>query len=91
MSDRSIEEPADVIAGSVVRELVDRNERDIEALRHELEVALREAEQAEKLIAAHPAADELTPRPAPLGRPRTTVVSRTYAGSAGEPGAAGPP
>jgi hypothetical protein len=94
MSDVSVEEHPDVIAGAVVRELVDRNEREIEVLQHVLEAALQEAENAEKLVAvrsaSHPAADELAPLSARPGRPRTTVVTRTYAGEAGEPGSGRP-
>jgi hypothetical protein len=81
--------PADVIAGAVVRELVDRNEREIGALQHELDAALREAETAEQQVADHPAAGERTPRSVPDGWPRTTVVTRTYGGGTGESGAAG--
>lgn len=92
MSDMAVEEHTDVIAGAVVRGLIERNERKMEVLQHVLEAALREAENAEKLVAtrsaSHPAADELTPHSAPPGRPRTTLVTRTYAGGAGEPGAA---
>ena len=94
MSDVSVEEHTDVIAGAVVRELVDRNEREIEVLQHVLEAALQEAENAEKLVAArsasHPAADEITAPSARPGRPRTTVVTRRYADEAGEPGAGRP-
>jgi hypothetical protein len=45
-----------VIAGTVVRQLVDRNEREIDELLRELEAALAEADAAERLVAGHPAA-----------------------------------
>ncbi len=47
---------SDVIPGTVVRQLVDRNEREIEGLLRELEAALAEADEAERLVAGHPAA-----------------------------------
>ena len=83
--------PTDVIAAAVVRELVDRNEREIRTLRDELKVALREAETAEREVAAHPAATEHRPRSVPNGRPRTTVVTRAYGDGNGGSGAAGRP
>jgi hypothetical protein len=76
----------DVIPGPVVRELMERNESEIDYLRRQLEAALHEAEEAERTVA------ELSGKPyssvvsdgAPDDRgkhsprpPRTTVVTRS--------------
>jgi hypothetical protein len=94
----------DVIAAPVVRELVDRNEGEIESLRQELTAALQEAEEAERRVAAHARPrlplswDDLTDPGTTMGagpvgpaRPRTTVVTRAPDRSAQEPGAQRPP
>ena len=97
---------SDVISGAVVRDLVSRNEQEIEGLLRVLDEALREAEEAERRVAAHPAAslvaDEAVETPAvvpstgaPPGRsrPRTTVDPRPRKmapGADGGEGAFGP-
>ena len=73
------------IPGDLVRELVADKEGEITALLGELEVALREADAAERILAGHPSisllgelhdeADGVRPRTR-QDRPRTTVVSR---------------
>jgi hypothetical protein len=69
----------EVVPGDEVRELVARKEREIEALRLELQGALQEAAEAERRLARLPAAaepsepaEESSTAPAP----RTTVVTR---------------
>jgi hypothetical protein len=82
----------DLITGAVVSDLVDRNERQIEALQQELSAALHEAEESERriveLAGSLPVgwpADGGNPDPGGTAsdsggkhsrRPRTTVVSR---------------
>lgn len=55
--------PAEMVAASVVRELIDRNEREIEGLLVELGVALREAREAELHLAQHPRVGDLEAGP----------------------------
>jgi hypothetical protein len=81
VSDRSSEPtPAqEVVPGDEVRELVARKERDIEALRLELQGALQEAAEAELQLAQHPDASEpagAAEEPSTAPAPRTTVVTR---------------
>jgi hypothetical protein len=45
-----------VVDGDEVRELVARNEQQIELLHHELALAQREADEAERRVSEHPAA-----------------------------------
>jgi hypothetical protein len=82
----------------VVRDLVDRNEQEIEALLQELGAALREAEDTEQRVVALAGALQVTlpsdgPDPDPCetvpdaggkhtSRPRTTVVTRIRGGGA---------
>jgi hypothetical protein len=81
----------EVVAGAEVQTLVEHSEQVIQALREQLEVALREAEEAEQRVATHPAAARLAPGrsdptapiavtppgiDSPGAGPRTTVVSR---------------
>jgi hypothetical protein len=81
----------EVVAGVEVQALVEHSEQVIQALRHQLEVALREAAEAEQRVATHPAAtllvhDRWQPTEqiavtapgddSPRAVPRTTVVSR---------------
>jgi hypothetical protein len=96
----------EVVAGVEVQALVEHSERVIRALRQQLEVALREAEEAEQRVASHPAAalvghDRSDPTAqiavtAPAdgaagAGPRTTVVSRPRATPAAAQGSgAGP-
>jgi hypothetical protein len=92
----------EVVAGPEVQALVAHSEQVIQALRQELEVALREAEEAEHRVTSHPAAvllghDQSDPTapvaitpPGPDGTgaaPRTTVVSRPRANAADGRGA----
>jgi hypothetical protein len=86
----------EVVAGAEVRALVEHSEQVIQALQQELEVALREAEEAEQRVASHPAARLGPDRSDPTEQiavtapangtagagPRTTVVSRPRAASA---------
>ncbi len=80
---------SDVISEAVVRDLVSRNEQEIESLLRVLDGALREAEEAERRVAAYPAASLVADDPvetpavvpsngAPAGRSRnrTTVDPR---------------
>ncbi len=83
---------AEVIGAAVVRDLIERNEQEIEVLGRTLEAALREAEEAEQRVAARsggaplpvPPDDgargpgETAPgqRPEAAPRARTTVVTR---------------
>jgi hypothetical protein len=71
---------SDVISGAVVRDLVSRNEREIESLLRVLDEALREAEEAERLVAAHPAASLVPDEP---------VETRAAVPSAGAPAGRG--
>jgi len=49
----------EVVAGVEVHDLVERSEQVIQALRQQLEAALREAEEAERQLASHPGAARL--------------------------------
>ena len=51
----------EALPGEVVRTLFDRNEQVLEALRSELDEAIREADAAEALVRAHPALGLLAP------------------------------
>jgi hypothetical protein len=72
----------EVVPGDEVRELVARKEREIEALRLELQGALQEAAEAERRLARLPAAAEPAEPAEPAEEsstapaPRTTVVTR---------------
>ena len=74
----------DVIAGAVVRHLVERSEREIDLLRQQLEVARRQADDDEARVAGLPGAHPPPPRDGDPGqgvggtaaRVRTTVVTR---------------
>lgn len=79
----------DAIPAAVVHRLVESNEEEIDRLRHQLEAALAEAEEAERRAEAHPGApllplawndgDQLAPagsRAQPSRPSRTTVVTR---------------
>jgi hypothetical protein len=91
----------EVVAGAEVRALVEHSEQVIQALRQQLEEALREADEAEQRVASHPAAGLLahdgsdpTEQIAVTGSangtagagPRTTVVSRPRAAAADSSG-----
>jgi hypothetical protein len=96
------EAAVEVVAGPEVQALVAQSERVIQALREQLEVALREAEEAERRLTSHPAAALLvrdgSEPTAPISitapehegtgsGPRTTVVSRPRGNWAEGPGA----
>jgi hypothetical protein len=66
----------EVVPGDQVRELVDRKERDIEALRLELHTALQEAAEAELRLAEHPGAAVAAEDGSTTPGPQTTVVTR---------------
>jgi hypothetical protein len=79
----------DTVPAAAVHHLVEGNEEEIERLRHQMEAALAEAEEAERRVEAHPGAPLLPlawndlDQPAPADsssdppRPaRTTVVTR---------------
>jgi hypothetical protein len=80
-----MEGDAAAIPGDLVRQLVADKEEEITALLGQLEVALREADAAERHLAGHPSVSllgelpDVADRVAPIpkqDRPRTTVVSR---------------
>jgi hypothetical protein len=85
-----IDDDADVLSGDLVRDLVTRNEEEIEALLARLDAAERLAATTERSVRQHPAfafldpdeATRLVPGPpGPVivddGRPQTTVVPRS--------------
>lgn len=76
---------AETVPGEVVRKLVAWSEREIDRLLQELDVALREAEAAERQVSKQPAAADLTmgtpTRPSPAEM-LTQVLPATPAASA---------